>query len=619
MSRIGRLGQGLALLALVFACYLPGLGGGFIFDDYPNIVQQPALHVTEPSLEAFAQATQIFGFGAGRTLPLLTFAIDHSLFGLDPGAFKRTNVVLHGLNALLMLLLMRRLLAQAGQGHRVATWAPFVLATLWALHPLQVSTVLYVVQRMEMLSLTFVLAGLGLYLAGRSRQVQGRAGWPWIAGSLVAMALGVACKETAVLFPAYCLALELTLLRFGAANPRTARLLRWAFAIGVVAGLALVLAMIPRFASPEAYAIREYSAVERVLTQFRVIPLYLGWILVPSPSSYLFYYDNYVASQGLFSPWTTAAGLLLLVAMAGAALGLRRRAPLFSLGLLWFLSAHLVTSSYLPLELVFEHRNYFAIIGVLLAGYDLARRVPFRSEPRLAAVAVVVLVLGTGLLGTIRSANWGNPMQLALELAERNPGSSRASTDLGEQYMVRAGNDPGSRYYAMAMQEFERGAAIPGSSPLPEQGLIVLAASAGQPAKPAWWDSAISKLRKRAIGPQELSLVVGFLDLSQRGYPIDDQRLAEAYIVLAERAAMPPVQYYAFGRHALEKVADRALAERLFMLAVDSAAGDEGLVQDIVRALAADGHRDMAEAVAAHARDAAGMQVRVPGPAEGAE
>ena len=74
--------------------------------------------------------------------------------------------------------------------------------------------------------------------------------------------------------------------------------------------------------------------------------------------------------------------MALLVA---AAFALRHRLPMFSLGLFWFLGAHLLTSSVLPLELVFEHRNYFALLGVLLAIAELVDHNEQQSELALAS------------------------------------------------------------------------------------------------------------------------------------------------------------------------------------------------------------------------------------------
>ncbi|MBW8312517.1 MAG: hypothetical protein K0M64_10850 [Rhizobium sp.] len=612
MSLSSRLASCLALILLVAAAYWTGLTGGFLFDDYPNIVQEKSIHATSLRWEQIRDAATSFGHGSGRAIPLATFAVDYVFWGLDAEGYKRTSLAIHILNSLLILQLLQGLLLMALGPSRGNTMAAFALAALWAVHPLQVSTVLYVVQRMEMLAVTFVLLALLAYLHGRRKQIDGSTAWPWLVAASFLVLLGLACKENAILFPAFALALELTLLRFGAASARTARNWKILYALSAFAGILIAAAFVPYYTSSEIYAIRDYGAYERVLTQARVLPMYLWWILAPLPSQYLFYYDNFAPSVGLLSPWTTAAGLCLLLGLITAALTLRHRMPLFALGLFWFIAAHLVTSSYLPLELAFEHRNYFAILGVLLALYDLIRRYRSKDQRRVALASGTLLVLGVGAICAIRSATWGSPLQLAMDLAERNPTSARASTDLGEQYMILAANDPESPYFAMAEHEFERGSLIPGSGPLPEQGLIVLAASAGLDAKDEWWDRIVQKLESRVIGPQELTMIVGFLDLAAQGLPIDDHRLSEAYAVLARRAIMPASQYYAFGLHALEYADDPALAEVLLRSAVDHSEGDPELVQALANALASGGHQEQAAMLIAYAKSSAGIDVVTP-------
>src|SRR5688500_13964670 len=81
------------LLVLVALVYWPGLGGGFVFDDYPNIVQNGALHVTWAStwLEWLAAVFSSPASELQRPLAMLTFAINHALTGLDPYWMKLTN------------------------------------------------------------------------------------------------------------------------------------------------------------------------------------------------------------------------------------------------------------------------------------------------------------------------------------------------------------------------------------------------------------------------------------------------------------------------------------------------------------------------------------------------
>jgi hypothetical protein len=608
----------LALLAVTALAFWPGLSGGFLFDDYPNIVQQEKVHAEHITVETMRTAARAFPHGlAGRPLATITFAIDHAFGGLDPWGYKFTGLLVHLVNALLVYLLVGRLLPLAGASARAGRGAAFAIALLWAIHPLQVSTVLYVVQRMETLSLSFVLMALLCYLRGRENQISGTRAWPWLLACLPLVALGLLSKETAALFAAYTLALELTVLGFRSSSASVARAWRLAYITGVaLAVLVFLVAVLPQYSPPEVYAVRNFTLAERLLTQLRVLPMYLGWILVPQPASYLFYYDNFPHSQGLLQPVSTLAGGVFLAGLAAAGLALRRKMPLLSLGILWFFAAHLITSNVVPLELVFEHRNYFAILGVLLAIADMYLRLPSDDDSRLR-VLIVALVLGGALaLTLIRSAGWGNSLMLALELAAKNPDSPRASVDLGEQYMLRAGTDPTSEFYAMAEAEFERGSAVPNASPMPEQGLIVLAATAGRPAKPEWWDRVVEKLETRAIGPQEVAMITGMLEMRENGMPIDDARFADAYLVLARRTQMPPSQYYVFGDHALRHLQDEALAMQLFKRAVERSSDNPEFVAAMVDALDKAGHRDLAERVAAHARALGIADIQLAAPAD---
>lgn len=598
--------SGIALVGLVGLVYLPGLGGGFLFDDYQNIVHQPAIRMEALTWAALTDALSAFRHGIGRPIPMLSFALDHLVWGRDPFGYKLSSVAVHAINAALVFALCHRLIRLLPPpGARQPFWTAGAIALVWALHPLQVSTTLYVVQRMEMLSLTFTLLALLAYLAGRTRQREGRRAWPYLAWCPPLVALGLACKETAALFPAYAIALELSLLGFRAATPAQARAIRHAH-VAALAGLALVaLLLAPYLADETRYAIRDYDAMDRMLTQLRVVPMYLGWILLPRPGAFTFYYDNYPVSTSLLEPIGTLWGGAFLVLLAASALLLRRRSPLFALGTLWFLASHAITSSYLPLELVFEHRNYFSILGVALAVYGLLRMLP-EASPRAAMAALAALAIGLGTLTAIRTATWGNPLHLAMQLAQANPGSARASTHLGDEYVLvsRITGDP--LFQQLAEKEYERGAALPGASPMPEHGLLLLAASTGRPAKSEWWDSALAKLRSRAIGPQEMAMITSLLDLRVQGQPIDDDRLAEAYVLLVNRMQVPPTQHFAFGLHALVHLGDKALADQLFALAVDHAPDNPQLVEAMVKHLERQGHAEAAGRMRSHARAAAG-------------
>lgn len=601
---------GLLLALACAAVYWPGIGGAFLMDDYPNIISNPAIHATSATWESMKAAALAYHMG-GRPLATITFALNHAIGGLDPWGYKVVGLTIHAVNALLVFFLLLRLtsIKRAGDGWSRA--AVFAVALVWAIHPLQVSTVLYVVQRMETLSLTFVLLALLAYQRGRTRQIEGQRGWHWLAGSALLAVVGLLSKESAVLFPAYALALELTLLRFEARDPRTTTTLKWAYAIATFCAVAVfAFVIVPHYAAPGGYAFRDFTPLERVLTQARVLPMHLGQILLPLPGSMSFYYDDLAVSRGLLAPATTLAGLLVLASLGGLAWYLRNRLPLVSLGLLWFFAGHLLTSNVFPLELVFEHRNYFALLGVLLALGDVLNRATRAVATPIAWVGMTALVLGLASLTLIRSATWGNPLTLAMDMVARNTASARASSDLGEQYMLLSDMNPRSPFYGMAMAEFERGSRLPSASILPDQGLILMAASGGQPVKDEWWTRLIHKLRARPIAPQDNAGVMGLLNHRYKGLALDDRRLGEALAVTFERARMPASAYASYGDYALRYLGDEALAERMFVRAVEHDPTDADYAARIFAALVSDGRIRQADAVFTRASALGLMQDR---------
>ena len=585
--------------AVVFA---PGLSGGFLLDDFPNIVTNSRVQAESLTWESLVRAASAYQPGVyGRPLATMTFAVDYAIGGKNPWAFKLTSLAVHIVNALLVFWLVRRLFALKADGMTRSATAAFVVATLWAIHPLQVSSALYIVQRMETLSLTFVLLGLVAYLKGRLLQNQAKRGWPWLAASALLAGVGMLSKESAVLFPLYTVALELTILGFQASRPATARALKWTYGIGIAAAMLVFVAVVlPPYLAPTAFDGREFTLYERLITQCRVLVLYLSQILLPLPSTLVFYYDNYPKSTGWLSPASTLLSALLLAALLTTAWRLRKKAPYLSLGILWFFAGHALTSNVFNLELVFEHRNYFALLGVLLALAELARLIPTRDGPALKRAAISAIVVGFGFLGLLRAATWGNPLNLAMDLVARNPTSTRASSDLATLYVAMSGSDPGSPFYKLGRNEFERGSRLPNASPLPEQGLILMAATTGQPVEPEWWDRMLHKVRTRPVGTQEIMAVAGLMQQRYRGIELDDRRLSEVYGALLDRAPMPAPMYAQYGDFALRHLGDDALADRMFVAAIERDPKDAQYAQKVLGALVMDGHTRQAEAV--HAR-----------------
>lgn len=561
-----------ALLATVTFAYWPGLQGGFVFDDIPNLVDNVAVHVTTlATTDWVAAILSSPSSSLQRPLAMFSFAINHYLTGLDPVPMKMTNVVIHLINTILVFGLVRsliRLLApKPGTEIQTADTAALLAAACWSLHPINLMAVLYVVQRMESFSHTFVFAGLWLYLEGRSHQIAGRPGWRCILGGLLpCAALGALVKESAILLPLYAFAIEFCALHFQASDRQSSRALKVIFVL-LLAVPAVIgsLWLLSRSLSPGAFSFRDFTLSERLLTEPRVVFDYLRWIVFPDLGQLSLYHDDYLISRGLWNPPATSLAIIGLAVLLLFAWLFRARRPLLSLGILWFLGAQLLTATFLPLELVFEHRNYFASLGICLLLIDLlvlAPRTPaMRRSGILFALAFALVCAG---LTHLRAREWRNPVSFAIAEAAKNPRSPRATYYLGWMLSKGSAYRADSPLIGPAFQAFDRARRLPNSNILPDQAALVLAARTGLPLQASWWQHMQRRLRERPIGAQETGALGGLVicTIEQLCSFNPDDMLATFSAALSQGPHAEVLSIY--GNYVLNVLGDPDLALRLW-------------------------------------------------------
>lgn len=416
-------------MALTWIALRPGLTGGFLFDDFANLEPLGRYGTVDDWATFWLYITSGFADPTGRPLSLLTFLLDARDWPADPAPFLRTNVLLHLINGGLLFALLRQL-GQHLDGPTTRTEAAALLgAGLWLLHPLWVSTTLYVVQREAMLPATFVLLALMAYIHGRQLHAdRPRAGAAWMllgigAGTL----LGVLSKANGALLPLFALVLDATVLRVGDRDNGAAlqRLRWWRRTLLVLPSLLLALYLLQRMPGLHADLFnRPWTIAERLLTQPRALMDYLQLLFVPRVLSTGLYNDGYAASTGLLAPPGTLVALLLVAGLAALGFGLRRRLPVVAAGILFYLAGHLLESTIVPLELYFEHRNYlpamllFWPIAWALAGW--------KAHPALRTMFAFGLLAMLAATTWQRATLWGQPEQLARLWVAQNPESGRA-------------------------------------------------------------------------------------------------------------------------------------------------------------------------------------------------
>ena len=453
------------VILIAILAYWPGLGGELILDDRANLEPLRLWLAGEISWQQV-----VFGNGSGplgRPLSMASFLANVSLTGDSVWWLKFGNLALHLLTGGVLYAFLSRLALRDPQLRQYAYWVPGVAAALWLLHPFMVGTVLYVVQRMAILSALFMIATMLAYLHGRTRIEQGRttSGTLWLfLGVPILTALAALSKENGLLAPLLCGVLEWAYFtpRTGASRPRQVRLFLAGFvAVPLLAALAL-LVLKPEFYFA-GYANRPFGPIERILTQSRILFDYLGSIVLPNGTNFSLLKDDYKVSTGLFSPPTTGLAILAWLMILALAIKVRRAVPGFSAGVGIFVVGHLMESTIFPLLLYFEHRNYLPAIGVVWS----AAAVIAWLYPRIASVmdnpreilggALILLFVALTAATYARSTVWQSAERLALQSLQSSGDSRHVRMELARIALAKPVPDvQAARTHARHLTTLER-------------------------------------------------------------------------------------------------------------------------------------------------------------------
>jgi hypothetical protein len=498
----------LLVLILTYFAYAPGLSGAFLFDDYPNIVENPTIAIANLDWPNLKKAMFSSSSGPlGRPISMASFALNYYVDGFNPYYYKLTNILIHLLNGIgiyaltaLILKHYRRRFAPELNLAR-AQWICLAVSAAWLLHPLNVSTVLYVVQRMTGLSTLFSLVGLNLYALGRIRLTDGKKGMPLIvAGVIIFTALASYSKEIGALLPLLALILEFCLFQFQTKDLRTRRMLM---------GLFLLVVGVPAFATCVGLALhpgivmtpyenRAFTLAERLMTEARVMCFYLNQIGAPSIKAMGIYHDDIPVSTGLLAPTSTALAIAGIAALLLLALLFRKKAPLLSFGILFFFAGHLLESTIFPLEITFEHRNYLPMYGILLpSAYYLVYPFTHQKTLRIRETVLILMLALFGISTYFRTITWSNPIELASYHAEHHPLSARSNLSLATTFSTAQAKDPEveRQYHQLAEQYFERAVEVDKNFTDAYFGLILSRALKGAPVETKWLDELEHRLR----------------------------------------------------------------------------------------------------------------------------
>lgn len=465
------------MLVVIGMAYSNTLQVPWHFDDLPNITRNARLHLQDLSPRSLL-GTFYAGFDERqqpqarlfRPVANLTFALNW-FWGRDRVlGYHIVNIALHWLGAVILFLTVRSLCGAPNvklQWGRHAYPIALLTALLWALNPIQTQAVTYIVQRMTSLAAIFYLAGIYFYTRGRLAVDDRR---QHFGAAVLFFLLALGSKENTVLLPVALLLVEVLFFHDLSDERKRQRLYRLTAATVVLmltvgAGAFLLFKGNPVDFFTALYTERPFSALERLMTEARIVVRYLTLIFYPAPER-LSLLQDVTLSKSLFTPWTTLPAILTIGILLGLAVAGARRYPLSAFAIGFFFLNHLVESTIIPLELFFEHRNYLPSMFLFLPLAAGAVRVAMHSRairPGMHGVWVVLMAAAVITYGAgtyVRNMVWQSEKTLWEDVIVKAPGQARPYQKLAADYARRGELATALRLYTRALSL---------SDPRPEQ------------------------------------------------------------------------------------------------------------------------------------------------------
>ncbi len=449
----------------ILLTYSPSLKGVFTLDDVKIINR----------IDAMDHFPQLFGF---RSIAYITFYLNKLIAELSAFNVRLTNIVIHLINSILVyVLVLMTITIKSERNQWDSLEDKFRYSTAWissfifALHPLNINAVAYIVQRMASLSALFVLLSLILYIRASTSHGKTKKRFFYLL-SAVSLIIGIFSKENAIMgIPLILLYDYIFLSRF---NRQT--FLRKILPVAAISLLVLIIVSFslrfhktifelgsiflnlnqPLIHKPWMTTDVSWTPIQHILTEFRVISRYIFLTFVPLPGFMIFDGWGYPVSKGLSTPPTTFLAIIFITGTLIFSIIKRRNYPFFFFGVSWYLIA-ISLESFLAVgaDLYFEHRNYLPLSG-LLAGLVIQSVVSLRpillrrTQPFLIMVSIFILLLS--IFTFQRNLIWKDFLSLWIETIEKAPYNTRAIVTVGKNYFLSSKYNEAEYYFKTSLE-----------------------------------------------------------------------------------------------------------------------------------------------------------------------
>ena len=458
------------LFGLIAVIYSNTLNSSWHFDDYDNIIYNSKLHMTDLTINSivgsfYAQPNKNDNIEIlYRPIACLTFALNWYFGKNNVLGYHLVNITIHIFTSFFLYLFIVELFHTPGlkrKNHDDPYFVALLAAVIWAINPIHVQAVTYIVQRMTSLAALFYLIGLYVYLLGRHSKKINNACF-FYSLLFISFLFAIGCKQNAIIFPASIVLMEIFFFEKLTAVKRKQRVLLFALSIGIPILIGIFVFLKGDFLGVlDGYSMRSFSFLERCLTEPRIVIGYITKIFYPVASRLSIVYDIHI-SKSLFNPMTTLFSFAFIFMVITLSILFASKIPLLSFSVLFFFLNHIIESTIIPLELIFDHRNYLPsfFLFVPVTVY-LKKIISFYKNQNhylyyFLIVFVTLLIISLGLGTYTWNMAWKSEKSLWEDAAQKAPGSARPVQNIAGLYYSKIGSfDKAIQLYTKALDLYD--------------------------------------------------------------------------------------------------------------------------------------------------------------------
>lgn len=400
----------------------------FQLDDSYQIIKQEDVK----DLSAYGNINKWIRIDKYRPLAKLTLAINYGIHGEKVFGYHLLNLIIHILSSLFVYLLLVELFrSPVFKNERFrehSRLVAFFCALLFLAHPLQTQSVTYIIQRMSSLAGMFYFLSVLSYAKARFSFLDGNRRYlMWLVVAFLSGMAALLSKQNAVTFPVAWLLVELFFVRSKENKPFKKYLIAGFSIIALVSALIILTGNLPR----ETYKI---GRIEYLFTQFRVLLKYLQLSLIPFGQNI----DHDIAVSTTYTGLREILSLLANLFLIVLGVLLYKKQRLISFGIFWFFLTISVTSSVIPIsDVIFEHRMYVPLLGIMLIIVSLVFQLSAKRSIGFFSRLMLLLFVFYGILSFARNEVWETRYSLWSDAAQKSPNLPRPKQNLGNSALEK--------------------------------------------------------------------------------------------------------------------------------------------------------------------------------------